>query len=114
MKGIAMSLAQIMAQLEAWGNGKRREINARNGAGMNQFGVGKVQLRDLAKKLKKNHGLAMQLWDTGNTDAMHTDRGSCWETGRQARAQGLHLVVCAGMNCRRPSQAKINPTQKRR
>ena len=47
-----------------------RQIYARHGAGENQFGVTLGKLRGLAKKLKSNHPLALELWATGNADAM--------------------------------------------
>jgi len=70
MKPVQMSFEEVYAQLEAWGTEKVRAIYARQGAGENQFGVMMGPLRKLAKKLKTNHPLAMQLWATGNADAM--------------------------------------------
>ena len=64
-----MSFEQVFAQLEAWGSESTRKIYARYGAGENQFGVSLGNLRSLAKKLKTDHGLALQLWATGNVDA---------------------------------------------
>ena len=64
-----MSFEVVFAQLEAWGSENTRKIYARYGAGDNQFGVTLGNLRSLAKKLKTNHGLALQLWATGNADA---------------------------------------------
>jgi 3-methyladenine DNA glycosylase AlkD len=64
-----MSFDEVYAQLEAWGSEKVRAINARQGAGDNQFGVKRGDLRGLAKTIKVDHALAMQLWETGNADA---------------------------------------------
>ena len=64
-----MSFEDVFAQLEAWGSENIRKIYARYGAGDNQFGVTLGNLRSLANKLKTNHGLALQLWATGNADA---------------------------------------------
>lgn len=69
MKAAPMSFEAVFAQLEAWGSENTRKVYARGGAGDNQFGVTLGHLRSLAKKLKTNHGLALQLWATGNTDA---------------------------------------------
>lgn len=69
MKAASMSLKEVLAQLEAWGSENTRNIYARYGAGENQFGVTLGNLRSLAKRLKTNHSLALQLWATGNTDA---------------------------------------------
>ncbi len=46
-----------------------RERNARNGAGDNQFGVKLGDIRKVAKPIKTNHALALDLWATGNIDA---------------------------------------------
>jgi len=70
MKPIRLTYEQVMAQLEAWGSESVRGIYARQGAGENQFGVKMGDLRGLAKKLKTDHPLALQLWATGNLDAM--------------------------------------------
>lgn len=65
-----MTFEEVFAQLEAWGSESFRGIYARQGAGENQFGVKMGDLRGLAKKLKTNHPLALQLWASGNADAM--------------------------------------------
>lgn len=64
-----MTVDEVMSRLEGLGNERNREINARNGAGENQFGVKMGDLRILAKEIKLNPDLATQLWITGNTDA---------------------------------------------
>lgn len=69
MKPPSMSVDDVLSQLETWGSESVRKIYARQGAGDNQYGVPLGKLRPLAKKLKTNHPLALQLWDTGNADA---------------------------------------------
>jgi 3-methyladenine DNA glycosylase AlkD len=64
-----MTLKEILAQLKALGNEKRRAHNTKYGAGDNQFGVQHGDIRALAKKIKTNHELALALWKTGNIDA---------------------------------------------
>jgi len=64
-----MTLDQVMAQLEAWGSEKARELYKRHGAGDRQFGVNRGDLRALAKRIKTNHDLALELWETENIDA---------------------------------------------
>lgn len=65
-----MNLKETLAKLEALGDEKRRAWNVRNGAGRaKQFGVATGDIRALAKKIKTNHELALQLWKTGNIDA---------------------------------------------
>jgi 3-methyladenine DNA glycosylase AlkD len=64
-----MTLKETMKQLESLGNEKVRAHNTKYGAGKNQFGVSMGDIRKLAKKIKTNHGLALELWKTGNVDA---------------------------------------------
>lgn len=60
---------EILQQLEALADERRRKHNTKNGAGDNQFGVPMGQIRKVAKKLKTNHELAFKLWETGNIEA---------------------------------------------
>lgn len=65
-----MNLKETLAKLESLGDEKRRAFNVKNGAGKaKQFGVAMGDLRALAKKIKTNHELALELWKTGNIDA---------------------------------------------
>ncbi len=64
-----MTLKEALTHLEALGTDKMRRQNTKNGAGDNQFGVRRGDVRALAKKIKTNHELALALWDTGNVDA---------------------------------------------
>lgn len=64
-----MKIHEILTQLESLGDAARRAHNAKAGAPDNQFGVKLGDIRAVAKKLKKNHELALALWDTGNLEA---------------------------------------------
>lgn len=64
-----MTVKQILKQLESLGDEKVRAQNRKAGAGDNQFGVKRGDVRVLAKKVKADHALAMALWETGNIDA---------------------------------------------
>ena len=64
-----MTLQEVMQQLEALGNEKVRARNRKLGAGDNQFGVQMGDLRKVAAKIKRDHALALALWETGNLDA---------------------------------------------
>lgn len=64
-----MTLNKILTQLKSLGNEARHKHNLKAGAPQNQFGVKLADLRALAKQLKTNHPLALQLWATGNVDA---------------------------------------------
>jgi len=65
-----MNLKEALAKLESLGDEKRRAYNVKIGAGKaKQFGVAMGDLRALAKKIKTDHALALELWKTGNIDA---------------------------------------------
>src|SRR5690606_24340142 len=65
-----MTVAAVLAKLEALGDEKVRERNVKRGAGaMPQFGVMLGNIRKVAKGVGSNHELAMELWETGNIDA---------------------------------------------
>jgi len=64
-----MTVNEILSQLESLGDEARRKHNAKAGAPDNQFGVKLGDLRAIAKKIKTNHELALELWDTGNVEA---------------------------------------------
>ena len=64
-----MTLKETLAKLESLGNDATYKHNLKNGAGENQFGVKMGDIRALAKTIKKDHPLALDLWKTGNADA---------------------------------------------
>ncbi len=64
-----MTKSEILEILYNIGNEKRRQMYIKNGAGENTYGVLLGELRKLAKQLGKNHELALELWQSGNTDA---------------------------------------------
>ncbi len=64
-----MNLKEAMAELEALGNEKMRKQNTKHGAEGEQFGVRRGECRKIAKKIKSDHALALDLWATGNIDA---------------------------------------------
>ena len=71
-----MNLKEALAKLESMGDEKRRAHNAKAwpgnpaGAGkLKQFGCATGDIRALARKIKSDHELALQLWKTGNIDA---------------------------------------------
>lgn len=66
-----MTVEEAMRRLQAQGNEKQRTMNAKNGAGDNQFGVKMGDIRTIAKEAKTDHELGLGLWATGNVDARH-------------------------------------------
>lgn len=73
-KSANMTLEETLKELESLGNAGVRAQNAKggawgSGAGDNQFGVARGDVRKLANKIKTNHELALSLWKTENVDA---------------------------------------------
>lgn len=64
-----MKLKDALKQLKSLGDEKVRKQNAKAGAGENQFGVSRGDLRKVANSIKSDHALALELWETGNADA---------------------------------------------
>src|SRR5690348_8133997 len=64
-----MTTKEILAKLKSLGNDTRRKHNTKAGAPDNQFGVKLGDIRALAKKIKSDHELALELWETGNIEA---------------------------------------------
>jgi 3-methyladenine DNA glycosylase AlkD len=61
---------EALKVLESCGHANVRERNAKNGAPDNQFGVKMGDIRAIAKSIKINHELGLELWGSGNIDAM--------------------------------------------
>ncbi len=64
-----MTLQESLQKLAALGNEKVRARNRKLGGGDNQFGVRLGDLRKVAARIKRDHALALTLWETGNIDA---------------------------------------------
>ena len=64
-----MTLQEALSRLEALGSEKMRAQNVRHGATGAQFGVKMGDIRKVAKEIKADHALALQLWETDNLDA---------------------------------------------
>lgn len=66
---ITWDTKKILSELSSLTDEKTRARHAKKGAGDNQYGVKMSDIRKLAKKIKTNHELALELWETGNLDA---------------------------------------------
>lgn len=64
-----MTLDEILRELKAHSNEKVLQMNKKNGAHDNQFGVKLGDIRAVANKIKTNHALGLELWATGNIEA---------------------------------------------
>lgn len=65
------SVNQILEELEAYGSETIKNIFLKHGAQEPLFGVKVGDLKKIQKKIKKNHELALALFETGNSDAMY-------------------------------------------
>jgi 3-methyladenine DNA glycosylase AlkD len=66
-----MTPDEVLAKLEALGRPEQLDGMARFGiVGAGRLGVSMPDIRKLAKEIKKNHEIALKLWDTKIPDAM--------------------------------------------
>ena len=66
-----MNLKEVMTDLKTLGSEQTVKIYRNHGAHGDMFGVKIADLKKVLKKIKGDQELAMQLWDTGNSDAMY-------------------------------------------
>lgn len=64
-----MDYKEVVAQLKSMGTAQNVKIYRRHGATGEMFGVSFANLGLLKKKIKLDHALAEQLWNSGNHDA---------------------------------------------
>jgi 3-methyladenine DNA glycosylase AlkD len=66
-----MTLDQVMKELKGYGNDSTKRIFINHGAREPFFGVKVQDLKILVKKIGKDYKLSIELYDTGNSDAMY-------------------------------------------
>ncbi|PCH99329.1 MAG: DNA alkylation repair protein [Bacteroidetes bacterium] len=66
-----MTTNEILKELEQYGDKQTKSTLMRHGAKEPFFGVKVQDLKKILKKTKKNHELSLELYATGNTDAMY-------------------------------------------
>ena len=64
-----MNVQEALDTLRSLGTEQNRKIYRRHGAGEDVYGVSFAHLKDLKKKIKTDHELAVALWESGNHDA---------------------------------------------
>ncbi|MES2304592.1 MAG: DNA alkylation repair protein [Gemmatimonadota bacterium] len=64
-----MTAKEILATLKKLGKPQTAAIYRRHGASANVFGTLTSEIGKLQKKIKVDHALAMELWQTGNCEA---------------------------------------------
>ena len=66
-----MTKDEVMLELLKFGNEQTKKIFTRHGAREPFYGVKVGDLKTLVKKIKTDHKLALELFSTGNSDAMY-------------------------------------------
>ena len=66
-----MTKDEVMAELKGYGNEGTKKVFLNHGAKEPFYGVKVQDLKKIVKKVKKNHILSIELFDTGNSDAMY-------------------------------------------
>lgn len=66
-----MTKEEVLKELEVYGNAQTKKTYATHGAKEPYFGVKVQDLKKILKKTKKNHELSLELYATGNSDAMY-------------------------------------------
>lgn len=80
-------LPKVMRQLKKLGSAQTRKIYGKHGAPLEtMFGVKVGDLKPIAKAIKGQHQLALDLYATGNSDAMHL-AGLVAEGSRMTKTQ---------------------------
>jgi 3-methyladenine DNA glycosylase AlkD len=64
-----MTLQETLDTLKSLGTEQNRKTYRRHGAGEDVYGVSYAHFKDLKKKVKTDHALAVGLWESGNHDA---------------------------------------------
>jgi len=66
-----MTSQEVLQELEEYGNEQTKKTLLKHGAKEPFFGVKVQDLKKILKKTKKDHALALELYATGNSDAMY-------------------------------------------
>lgn len=89
-----MTLEEIIAELQQFGNAATKKTFMNHGAKEPFFGVKVADLKKIQKKTKQNHELALALYDTGISDAMYL-AGLVAEPAKMTAKQLNHWVKTA-------------------
>jgi 3-methyladenine DNA glycosylase AlkD len=66
-----MTSQEILSELESYGSQSIKNVLIKHGAKEPFFGVKVGDLKGIQKKIKKNYELSLDLFATGNSDAMY-------------------------------------------
>ena len=66
-----MNVKEVLKELEGFGNESTKKVLMKHGAKEPFFGVKVADLKKIVKKIKGDQELALELYETGNSDAMY-------------------------------------------
>lgn len=66
-----MKAAEVLKELESLGSESYKKIMQAHGTNCKQFGVKIGDLKKIQKKIRKDHALALELYDSGYNEAMY-------------------------------------------
>jgi 3-methyladenine DNA glycosylase AlkD len=95
------ALAKVLAELETLGSPSIKKVLANHGAREPFFGVKVEHLKKIQKRIKTDHVLALELYDSGNYDAMYL-AGLVTDPPKMTKAQLNKWVkgaYCYGLGC---------------
>ena len=96
-----MTAAAILAELQTYGSEQTKKTFMNHGAREPLFGVKVGDLKKIQKRVKKDYQLALDLYATGNSDAMYlagliADDEKMTKKDLQRWAEGAHWHMIAG------------------
>ena len=96
-----MTAKDVLAQLKALGTEQTKKTHTRHGAKEPFFGVKVGDLKVLQKKIKKDHALALELYASGNSDAMYfagmiADPAAMTKADLQKWVKGAYWYMLSG------------------
>ena len=86
-----MTVTEVVAELKNLGNDQAKRVFMNHGTTGLYLGVQVKDLKLIQKKIKKNHELALELYNTGILDAMYL-AGLIAEPGKMTKEQLQHWV----------------------
>jgi 3-methyladenine DNA glycosylase AlkD len=96
-----MTATEVMAQLKKLGTEQTKKTFLRHGAKEPLFGVKVGDLKVLQKKIKKDHALSLELFDTGNSDAIYLagliadpEKMTKPQLQKWAKGAAWHMISC--------------------
>lgn len=90
-----MTLQEVMTALEQFGNEQTKKTWTNHGASGDFWGVKIGDMKTIQKKIKHDHQLALDLYNTGNADAMYF-AGLISEPKKMSREEIQHWAETAG------------------